>query len=426
MKLNDLGKLNIVILGIGREGIDTLRFLRKQFPQKNIGIADKQEFRNLPIGTRKIIIAGKRLNLHFGKKYLSFLKNYSAVIKSPGIAFKVIKPFIGRNQKLTSQTEIFLENCKGMIIGITGTKGKSTTATLIYRTLKNGGLKAHLVGNIGEPVLGHLLNTNKDDIFVYELSSHQLMNLHKSPHIAVFLNIFREHLDYYKSFNEYIRAKENITVHQNSRDFLVYNSTDKRVVRIAEKSPAKKIPFKGEYYTADFEAAKAVARLCRIPESVIEKTVKGFKKLPHRLEFAGEYKGIKFYNDSLATIPEAAIFAIRALGKDVETVFLGGHERYYDFTGLAKEVLKGDVKTVILFPPTGRKIWKKIVSLKKTKVPKHFFVENMEDAVKLAYQNTSKGKICLLSCASPSFGIFKDYKERGDLFKKYVKIYGKR
>jgi len=426
MRINELKKSNIVILGFGREGIDTLKFLRKNFGKKAIGVADRLEFDKLPPETKKIAGRDKYLKLHLGKNYLASLRDYDVIIKSPGIAPRIIKPFIAKNQKLTSQTGIFFDNCPGTIIGITGTKGKSTTTTLIYEILKNGGLKAQLVGNIGEPVLGHLLTAKKEDIFVYELSSHQLMDLKKSPHIAVFLNIFREHLDYYKSLGEYIKAKSNIALHQTKRDFLVYNGDDKRVLKIIKKSPAKKIPFRGEYYKADYEAAKAVARLYKIPEKIIEKTIKGFKRLPHRLEFVGEYKGIRFYNDSLATIPEATVFALEALGKDVETIFLGGHERHYDFKKLAKEILKRKIKTVILFPTTGERIWKEIVAAAKGNLPKNFFVNNMEDAVKLAYQNTAMGKICLLSCASPSFSIFKDYRERGDLFKKYVKIFAKK
>ncbi len=407
MKLKDLEKKKILILGFKREGKDTIKFLKKIFPKKAFGVGDKD----------------------IKKDYLKSLKNYDIIIKSPGIPPKVIKPFLKKGQTVTSQTEIFFENCPGKIIGITGTKGKSTTSSLIYQILKNWGKKVYLVGNIGKPVLQFLPSATKKDIYVYELSSHQLAGLKKSPHIAVLLNIYREHLDYYSSFKDYIKAKANITKFQTKKDYLVFNAEDKIVLKIAKDSLAKKVRFQGRFYEADFEAAKAVARIFKTPEKIIKRTLKGFKGLPHRLEFAGEFKRIKFYNDSLATIPKASILAIEALGENVQTIITGGFERHYDFSQLARTILDSKIKTVILFPTTGQRIWREIVSLakkKKIKAPKHFFVNNMSDAVKLGYEYTLKGKICLLSSASPSFGIFKDYKERGNLFKKFVKKYAKR
>ena len=416
MKLKKLSDKKILILGFGKEGIDTLKFLKKIFPGKSFGIADQKKISHS-------VLNSKRIKKHFGKNYLKSLKNYEVIIKTPGISHKIIKPFI-KKQILTSQTEIFFENCPGKIIGITGTKGKSTTTSLIYKILKDNGLKAHLVGNIGKPVLNLLLKTTSKDIYVYELSSHQLFNLKKSPHIAVFLNIFPEHLDYYKSFKEYIKAKANITKYQTEKDFLVFNTDNKLVRNIAKKSKAKKIPIKGEYYQLNRVAAKQVGKIFNISEEKITKSIKSFKSLTHRLELVGTFKGITFYNDALSTIPEATIYALNYLGNNVQTIILGGFDRGLDFKELGKIISKTKIKTVILFPTTGQKIWKQISKHQRGPSSlKHFFVDNMLEAVKIAYKYTQKGKICLLSTASPSFSIFRDYKEKGNLFKKYVKKY---
>ena len=420
MKLNELKNEKILILGFGREGMDNFRFLRKIFPEKVLGVGDQKK---IQIPKSKF----QKVKLHLGKNYLKALKDYDVIIKSPGIPFKILPKSV--LSKVTTQTEIFFENCPGKIVGITGTKGKSTTASMIYEILKAGGIRAHLVGNIGKPVLNLLFSATPKDVYVYELSSHQLYNLKKSPQIAVFLNIYPEHLDYYKNFREYVRAKANIARYQTKDDYLVFNSGDKLVREIAKKSKAKKIPIKGKYYSLNKAAAKAVGKIFKIPQKIIQKAIREFKPLPHRLELVGNYKRITFYNDALSTIPETAILAMEALGKRVQTIFLGGFDRKINFKKLAKFILKNkNIKNLILFPTTGEKIWKEILKLNtgltRVKLPKHFFVNNMPEAVKLAYENTQKGKICLLSCASTSFSIFRDYKEKGNLFKKYVKKQG--
>ncbi|MCP6718010.1 MAG: UDP-N-acetylmuramoyl-L-alanine--D-glutamate ligase [Patescibacteria group bacterium] len=437
MKLNKLKNKKILILGLGIEGMDTLKFLRKSFPQKVIAIGDKLRFNQLNSEAQTTIKKDKKLRLHLGESYLGFLKYYDSIIKTPGIPPKVLKPFLEKGQKITSQTEIFFNNCKGKIIGITATKGKSTTASLIYEILKKNKLKAYLVGNIGKPMLSLLSSDKKENVYVCELSSHQLVSLKKSPDIAVFLNIYSEHLDYYENFKQYLSAKSNITKHQGKNDYLVFNSKNKLINQVAKKSKAQKIPIssvkikrietllKGEFNVENIKAAIAATRLFKIKDKDILKAIKTFKPLAHRLECIGTYKGIKFYNDALSTVPEATIAALDALGNNVETIFLGGLDRGIDFKGLAKRILKSRIKVLILFPDTGGKIYKQIVELDKNSKFKAIMVLNMKDGVKLAYEHTKKGKICLLSTASPSFSLFKDYKEKGNLFKKYVKLYGR-
>jgi len=442
MKIETLKNKKILILGFGREGKDTFEFLRKIFPEKNFGIADKDKNCKLQIANCKL----RKVKWHLGENYLKALKDYDVIIKSPGIPIHL--PEIEgafREGKITSQTEIFFENYKGKIVGITGTKGKSTTASLIYKVLKEGGLKVRLAGNIGKPVLNYLISSREDEILVYELSSHQLYNLKISPHIAVFLNIYPEHLDYYKDFNEYLMAKANITLWQKEDDFLVYNFKDKNVREIVEKSRAKKIPIKdysnvlksigikkipfyGDFYGLNIACAIEVGKIFGVNRKKIKRAIERFKPLKHRLEYIGRFKGIKFFNDSLSTIPQTTIAALNSLGEKVQTLILGGYDRGLDFKELAREILRRKIKHLILFPETGDRIWREILNQTKDDsiLPKAILVQNMRDAVKTAFEITQKGKICLLSPASPSFGLFKDYKERGNLFKKYVRYYGKK
>jgi len=433
MKINSLEKKKVLILGIGREGADSFVFLRKKFPRKKLFVADKKKFEEMDLKTRKLL-NDKNVELFLGEDYLKSIKGFDIILKSPGISLSSIKKYLSKKTKVTGQTELFFDNCPSMIIGVTGTKGKSTTSSLIYSVLKEAGLKTYLVGNIETPSLTFLLTAKKDDIFVYELSSHQLQNLETSPHIAVFLNIYPEHLDYYKTFKEYFLAKTNIVKHQKKDDYFIFNSKIKEINDLAEKVKSKKIEINLVDFSKFFKDNQAfleithidnliavlnVAKIMGIKEDKIIKAFKKFKRPEHRLEFVAEKKGIRFYDDSIATIPEATIFALDSLGYDVETLILGGFDRGIKFDKLADRIIKSNVKNLILFPVSGEKILKE-VEKKKGKV-KYFSFEDMKAAIKKCFQITPSGKICLLSPASPSFGIFRDYKERGDLFKKYIK-----
>jgi UDP-N-acetylmuramoylalanine--D-glutamate ligase len=430
MNLKELKDKKIIILGIGKEGLETLNFLRESFPKKEIGLADKLNFEKLNKKAQKIINSDHKIKRYLGKNYLNNLQNYDVIFKTPGIPFNTIKSFINKDQIVTSQTKFFFDNCPGKIIGITGTKGKSTTASLIYKILQDNKINSSLVGNIGNPSLSYL--NKKKDFYVYELSCHQLSDLEKSPHIAIFLNVYPEHLDYYDSFEKYKESKANITKHQKEEDFLIYNSESKDINQIAQKSKAQKIKinsielknnFPEALHPLTIKSAILVGKLLEIPENKIIESIKSFQTLPHRLEKVGKYKGITFYNDSLSTIPEATIIALKKL-QDVETILLGGFDRGLNFKKLAKEITQSKIKNIIFFPTTGKKIWKELKEITKTDKYNIVFVDNMKDAVQKCFELTQKNKTCLLSNASPSFGLFKDYKERGDLFKKYIKKNG--
>lgn len=407
-KLQDLENKKILVLGLGREGQDTLNFLKSHFPGKNIDVADKKQANN----------------------YLETINDYDVIFKTPGIPLSTpeIQAALKRGTDITSQTQLFFDLCPGIIIGVTGTKGKSTTSSLIAHVLRQGGLPVKLIGNIGTPVLSELDHATKQSIFVYELSSFQLQSVHKSPHIAVVLHVASEHLDYHKTTDEYIKAKSHIAKFQEPKNIVIYNAHSPTATSIAKLSSGRKIPYsrndslklntqlKGEFNLDNILPAIEVAKAFGISNQAIQKAIKTFQPLEHRLEYVGRYRGIDFYNDSLSTTPLSAIAAVTALGDKVETIMLGGSERYPDLTDLAKVITESKIKNVILFPDTGKKIWAKIHNNQLN----HLFTDNMQTAVDYAYQHTTKGKICLMSPAAPSFSMFKDYAERGETFKKLV------
>lgn len=429
MEIKDLKEKKILILGFGKEGKDTFHFLRKIFPQKEIGIADKN-----PLVKVKNL---KNVKWFLGENYLKSLKNYEVIVKSPGIPFSIkeVKEALDQG-KITTQTEIFFNNFKGKIIGVTGTKGKSTTSKLIFEILKRAGFKVFLGGNIKIPVLKYIF---KNGYFVYELSSHQLFTLKKSPHIAVLLDIFEDHLDYYKSFKEYILAKANIARYQKPEDFLIFSSENKICKKIAKYSLAKKIPIKRDLdeikslglkitpqfkiYSLNLNAAISVAKILNVKKEIIREGILNFKFLPHRVEFLGNFKGIDFYNDSMATNPDSTIFAIRSLKEKLETLILGGLSKNLEEKKLVKEILKSKIKNLVLLPETGISIYFHLFKAKKNL--NMFLTTKLKEGVKFSFLETSKGKAVLFSPGAASFNLFENAEKRGDSFKKLVKFYGK-
>jgi UDP-N-acetylmuramoylalanine--D-glutamate ligase len=458
MRLGNLGKKKILILGFGREGQSTLKFLRKVFPKKEIGIADQKNLSDFPKKTQKEILKDKNLKVFLGKNYLSSLSQFDLIIKTPGIPLSSFKKYLRKNQKVILAVEIFLEAHKQDTIGVTGTKGKSTTTSLVFHILKQKFKNVFLAGNIEKPVLDFYFKKGK---FVCEFSSHQLQNLKISPHVAIFLNIFPEHQDYYKTFDEYFLAKKNIFLWQKEEDFLIYNFDDPLLKKELKKAKAKKIVFSlkklpkdqngaffkgktiyfnffgkkgkvllsslplfGEFNKRNILAAFCAAKIFEVSDIKIKKGIETFKPLPHRLEVVGEFQKILFINDSLATTPQSTIQAIKTFKNKVDTLIAGGYDRGQDYKDLAKKIKEAKVRNLILFPDTGQRLKEELAKDSKF-LPKIFLVSSMKDAVKISFKVTSKGKICLLSPAAASFNLFKDYKERGNLFKKWVKFYGK-
>jgi UDP-N-acetylmuramoylalanine--D-glutamate ligase len=459
----ELENKSIVIFGLGLEGTSTFIYLKKLFPHKPIALADGKPLTELSTELKELISSHPDTQLHLGDDALDSVLDYDVIIKSPGIppSLDPIQQAIKRGKLLTSATNLFFTHCPGRIIGVTGTKGKSTTAALIHQIILTAGRDSHLVGNMGNPPLPLLSQAGQNTIFVYELSSYQLAGLQQSPHIAVLLNIVPEHLDYHGSFDQYVEAKKNIAYFQSKEDYLVYNSTFPISQQIAAETKARLFPFSlagrlsqgcfldhknilyrnetgntelvvrtdqvpllGKFNLHNVLAAVTVGKILGVNREDIAHAIINFRPLEHRLELVGTYRGIIFYNDSLATVPEATIAALEALGSDVQTVLLGGYDRGLDFSELGSCLLRGGIKNLILFPTTGQRIWEAVCTCQQDLppcLPQPFFVQDMEEAVKLAYRYTEPGKICLLSPASPSFGVFRDYQERGSCFKYYIK-----
>ncbi len=433
MKLQELKNKKILILGFGKEGQDSFFALRKMFPDKVIGIADE----------KKIKVPDNGVKFFWGKDYLSGVGEYEVVIKTPGIPLSKIEKSFSKGTIITSQTNIFFDNFEGTIVGVTGTKGKGTVASLIYHILKKAGKDVELVGNIGEPVFQKLVELEKesgevsDKIFVYELSSHQLQSLKKSPHIAVFTNLFSDHLDYYNTLKEYQDAKVNITKYQTKNDYFIYNTNDKKVAEIAKITKAQKVPIKvistryqshlkGDFNDFNIELAVRTVKVLNAPESAIKAGILAFSGLPHRLEFLGKYQGIDFYNDSMSTIPEVTIVTLKSL-KNITTLLVGGSPKGSDYSQLARVIVGSKVKTlIVLGQGTGQKVWQEIERINSQTEIEKFEVSDMKKAVEIAYNKTEKGKVCLLSPGAASFNMFKDYQDRGDQFKKMVIDYAKK
>lgn len=420
---------SILIIGYGREGQSALRFFRRFAPGVRIGVADRKEL------SVKEFPELEGASLHTGSGYARASSSYGAVIRSPGIHPSTVH--LASGALLTSGTELFFDLFPGTVIGVTGTKGKSTTASLIRTVLARGGVPAMLAGNIGVPALDLLREADERSVAVYELSSFQLMGLRRSPHIAVLLNIYPEHLDYHASLQEYREAKGTIAKYQTARDMLIYNEEDPEVRRIAESSRARQIPFipdssdllsqDEKRWLAPIEPAVLVAEHYGMRRDAIREALLSFRPLPHRLEEAGEWKGIRFIDDSQSTHPQTAIRAIQRFGERIGTIILGGSDKGVSFKDLGSEVVRARIPFVVLFPPTGREILREMERAAEQgagSVPPHALAGSMEEAVRLCYDKTPPGRICLLSPASASFSMFRNYEDRGNQFQLHARRIG--
>ncbi|MEI6681883.1 MAG: UDP-N-acetylmuramoyl-L-alanine--D-glutamate ligase [Bacteroidota bacterium] len=451
---------SVVLLGFGREGQASYHVFRQAFPLKQLAIADA----NQSIAQNPLIAGDRHLDLITGEDYLERIAGFDMIVRSPGIPLWKLTtagypgpPLIALDQ-VTSQTDLFLRRYANQVVGVTGTKGKSTTASLIHHILKTAGKEVILAGNIGNPVFHFIDLIGPETVIVFELSSHQLEYISVSPHISVLLNLYQEHLDAYRSFDDYQLAKVNITRYQQAEDYLVFNMDDDLVAghMLRFEDMRKTYPFsmageprqggfirdgevcfsdgnitapvwtihqdrflRGEHNLKNILAAVNVSMILGIEPEMIGDGIATFKGLEHRLEYVGEFRRIHFYNDSIATIPEACMEAVKAV-PNVDTLIAGGFDRGIDYAGLAEFLKVSRVRNLILVGAAGKRIGDHLGGndLHDKKI---FYIDRFDDFREIAFRETRTGHACLLSPAAASYDEFKNFEERGKRFRELVR-----
>jgi UDP-N-acetylmuramoylalanine--D-glutamate ligase len=447
----------IAVLGLGIEGLTTLEFLAKY--GASVWVLDKRQKDELD---QEMYAKAEALGAKFilGEEYLDKLAQFEVIFRSPGIKRKNKKLLEAelKGSFVTSQTKLFFDLCPAPIIGITGTKGKGTTSSLVYEMLKAAGKDVYLGGNIGVPPLTFLEKLQPSSTVVLELSSFQLQDIHKSPHIAVMLMVTSEHLDHHETQEEYVDAKRNIFRFQEASDFAIVNRdypasnesdiyTDAKLYHVSRERETDNACFvvgnkvilrkngqdteivktdeillPGRHNLENVCAAVIAANLAGVGTTHIANVLKSFKGLEHRLELVREVKGVRYYNDSFSTIPETTIAAIQAF-QAPEILILGGSSKQSDFTELGK--ILGEAKNIKAIIGIGFE-WERIKEAIQTDLGKETILiegaSTMQQIVKAAHTVARPGDVVILSPACASFDMFKNYKERGEQFKKEVNL----
>jgi UDP-N-acetylmuramoylalanine--D-glutamate ligase len=461
----DFKNKKIAVLGLGVEGLSSVRFLTAKGAQVTaIDEREKKDFDQRTIDQLSLL----GVKLLTGSKSMNNLGRYDMLVRSPGVKSQREELQLARRRGviITSQTQIFLEQCPCRVIGVTGTKGKGTTSALIYEMLKQSKLDAYLGGNIGVPPFDFLDKLTPHSWVVLELSSFQLQDITISqtdindlagkPHIAVMLMIVPEHLDYHKDIEEYVSAKRNILRFQTQNDFAILNRdyvptnesdifTNAQVFFVTRERSSvsqgafirsdaiwlkrngketkiinlKDIKLVGKHNWENVLAAVVAANLAGVSRESIAFVLKRFTGLPHRLELVREVRGVKYYDDSFSTTPETAIAAIEAF-EEPEILILGGSSKNSNFSELGQIIAKArNIKAIIGIGAE----WPKIRSKIKNSQSRILFIEGAKDMrtiVQAAAKIAQPGDVVLLSPACASFDMFKNYKHRGELFKREV------
>ncbi len=424
---NKIGHKRVVILGFGMEGQSSLRYLLSQKYQGEIFVLDKND----EIGINSLL-SENQISYYGGENYLNKMNSNDFIIKSPGV--KIDSPFA---LELHSQTSLFLEAYHTQVIGITGTKGKSTTATMMNRLLLDQNKKSYLVGNIGQPAFDLIDKINEDTYIVYELSAHQLQCVKKSPKHAILLNLMPEHLDYFLNKKTYYLSKLNIIKYQNSRDFyympaeafdiachlMKINPRENKSKILQEKiyykneEILKKEDLKyllGQHHITNIQGLIELVLYLKLDLELALESIKTFHPLPHRQELLGNKNGIRFINDSISTIPQSAIHAIKAIEK-VEYLILGGYDRGINYDELTHFLQKTTLKEVFYLGKAGKRMLSEYKKSYGEPIFKYTYHEKLADIKEYLLQ--IKTGTVLLSPAAASYDSFKNFEERGNYFK---------
>lgn len=418
--IGQLRAKSILVLGFGKEGRSSLSFLLKHMPDAVIGIADC----NVIDDAAQWLKMKPDLHFHCGPSYLEAIPAYELVLKSPGV---LLPETMLRAGNISSQTDLFLQAYGEQTIGITGTKGKSTTAGLIHHLLQSLGRKSLLVGNIGLPCFEVVPRIEAQSTIVYELSANQLQVLSCSPHIAVVLNIFEEHLDYFGTYANYKMAKANIFRFAEKGDFLITTNDviqklggstpiRSKVLGLADIPDEVQLKIKGMHNRLNAGAAISALRATGLNHHALVQALPYFHGLPHRLEYLGVKGGIAFYNDSIATVPEATMAALETLGR-VDFLILGGYDRGIQYNSLIDYLRSNLVPFVFLTGKAGARIGKELEGVEGMHL---VYFEELEEVLTTISARAGKTSVCLLSPAAASYDRYKNFEHRGELFRQLV------
>ncbi len=454
--LKQLAEYQIIIFGLGREGLSTYRFLRSRLPNNNFILIDERPLPELHKVWTELIEENSQTQFTTSLTEISQdeLRN-SMLFKTPGIpvSHPIVRKIIDAGSQVSSNTQLFFDLVKEqnsldkkselITIGITGTKGKSTTTSVIHHLLEKNKFESYIGGNIGRAAIDIWLEWNKNknqkqSFFVLELSCHQLAELKSSPNIAVIQDIVSEHLDYYDDFEQYFQAKTQIARFQTKKDTIIVNKdsdTAPKLAKLSQASPinyslkdkelikiAKNTKLLGEHNLYNVMPAIIIGQKLDLSDEKITKAVKSFKSLAHRLEFVAEINGAKYYNDSISTVPEATLAALHTFKDEPVILIAGGYERQQEYKELAKEIIDQNVKALSLLPPTGGRLLAEINLLNPSNELRASIEEfsDIQEAVYHAYRHAEKGDVILLSPGAASFNNFEDYVDRGNQFKEAV------
>ena len=417
---------NILILGYGREGRSTLKRLMEIGGYKTVTVADAKDISDdLPADVSSCC----------GSSYMDFLDDYDYVFKSPGVVLpKTIESY---SCEFTSQTEIFIRAYKNQIIGVTGTKGKSTTSSLLWHVLKVSGKDVLFAGNIGIPVFDIERKVTPRSVIVIELSCHQLEYAKTSPHKSVLLNIYEDHLDHYGTRENYAKAKKNIYLNQTGEDILY--TTKETFEKEIEDCPSKTVvidssclPFssfsdiegcklEGTHNISNAAFVYMISKTYGITDREFVHALATFEPLPHRLQNIGCYDGVDYYDDSISTTVKSTISAVESVS-NASIILIGGMERNIAYEELVNYLCHSGLNFIICMYESGARFFEMYENAEKpVNAPLAIKVSDLEEAVIVAKQKAVKGEAVLLSPAAASYGYFKNFEERGDVFADLVK-----